>query len=367
MTSEVMKNTVRDLQLQNQYMLEEHVCTHFTRADPLSGQNVRHARKDEFPFVTIFSVKDNLGTQKYCSGSLISKRHVLTAAQCLPVLNQSIDKIKICVSLSDKTVCNAYGSNESIAYNEWSKKRGKKPEFDLNDIAIIKLTRDVDETDNVKLASISEEKKDQMYLKTLRLTGWADTVTKPTKDDQPILQTTAVKVMTNEKCELMNYKRNVTMSAYIQKVVLCTYADPYTVLDNVDVGGPLLHDERVVGVNVGKDIISLAHHDEETTVNMHMSTDYYRDFIHDVISVQNENAIPQIASNNSLQHSQEAHKMSSNKFELISENNGTESSSTVPTVPKIHSTAQPEISGSSKNDFVIQTGLLLVTLLIIAV
>lgn len=113
-----------------------------TNAGPLEGVNVLSANSTEFPFIASLGYMRSIVRLErfhFCTGTLITKKHVITAAHCLIHVNKNpFDVIIGDVDLRTANV--RYNVDSWITYDEWARSVGKERVFDNNDVAILTVT-----------------------------------------------------------------------------------------------------------------------------------------------------------------------------------------------------------------------------------
>ncbi|XP_011496169.1 PREDICTED: trypsin beta-like, partial [Ceratosolen solmsi marchali] len=162
-----------------------------------------------------------------------------------------------------------------ITYNLWAASQNRELEFDTNDIAIIKLLTQVNET--IIPALVSFDDNSNLVGLDAVIAGWG----KLTDGLNPnILHTVNVRIISRDDCETIAY-RVVQRYVYISERYLCTLAEPYALINSGDSGGPLIFGSFILGVNQGTcprtgTIIDIR------KANLHCGVDYYRMFINDL-------------------------------------------------------------------------------------
>ncbi|KAJ8688546.1 hypothetical protein QAD02_024341 [Eretmocerus hayati] len=248
----------------------------FSNAEPIMGPDVEVPKQGEFPFVVSIQIKDNDSNRDgthVCTGTLISQKHVLTAAHCLSAKNK-YNHFEILVGNTDWKKATRHFTNFWIDYNTWCEKRKKKiPEFHLNDLVILILTEKVE---NARPVHLSSKTNAQLYGLTAQIAGWGIS----NSGDVPSeMRKANLKILTNTRCE-EKYKYINEIEPRFHKATICTQAQPHAVATCGLAGGPLLYKNyKLVGITIGlcfKDVPL------SEQVNIHYGIDYFRDFIEDV-------------------------------------------------------------------------------------
>ncbi|XP_031845107.1 venom serine protease Bi-VSP [Nomia melanderi] len=181
-----------------------------------------------------------------CGGSLISSRHVLTAAHC--AVNSEIYTVRIGdlnlvrdddgahpidVDIEDKIIHPGYSTSAFI-----------------NDIAVLKLVRDVEFTDRIYPICLPVEepyRSSNFYRKFPFIAGWGALATSIPKSDD--LMEVQLPVVNNEDCKKAYTKfRN----AVIDDRVLCAgYIQGGKDACQGDSGGPLMYPKKFTFYQIG--------------------------------------------------------------------------------------------------------------------
>lgn len=125
------------------------------------------AQKDQFPYSVLLKYFSS-----FCSGALISDRHVLTAAHCLRNIRQG-NKIKIDVGFYHR-----YRAGGKILYSDkyWMHENFTMPSA-VYDIGIVELPEALVESDNIKWLQLSTKLNAESDFedKDVEVAGWGHT------------------------------------------------------------------------------------------------------------------------------------------------------------------------------------------------
>lgn len=114
------------------------------RGEAIQGVNVKDANENEFPFAVALSLVNN-GTNPipptvrvFCSGSLITRKHVLTAEHC--IIKKHVNEVEILVGSVNLNLCKAYDPKKFMTYQQWKYKVSNKFPLYYHDVAVITVT-----------------------------------------------------------------------------------------------------------------------------------------------------------------------------------------------------------------------------------
>ncbi|KAJ8664487.1 hypothetical protein QAD02_006149 [Eretmocerus hayati] len=251
----------------------------FLKAEPLAGGPVRIAKTNEFQSVVSIGKKHggpNLQLNQLCTGTVITKRHVLATARCLE--NKNANDLEVFGGSANISQCTKYSVMGWMNYNDFifhDKRRAfEQPDYN---IAIIMLSEPVDMV-KTKPALLASQNIGKYYSQTASTAGWGTTV----HELNPEMMHTA-NLLILSKSECVDATVNVTRrkEAILRDKIICTLIPP--VLSEVDAGGPLLYrNEILIAINMHfpfdyQWLLGLR-------VNFHISLSRYIDFIRAITS-----------------------------------------------------------------------------------
>lgn len=212
---------------------------------PLRGDNIvsfiiagMDAPLGSYPWqVAIYYTNKATGKETFhCGGSLIDKRHVLSAAHCFPSKEAETPSAYRIV-LGDNDRRNDDGSEQSV--NIKTIKNHEKfntPSGSLkNDISLLTLTEDAVYTDLVAPICLPNADEELLLGKTCRISGWGSIYHMSSKPDQ--LQEVTVPFVPHDVCQRQNDR---TRKVY--PTMLCTGFNDGSTFKSAchgDSGGPL--------------------------------------------------------------------------------------------------------------------------------
>ena len=107
----------------------------------MTGPGVRQVHGNEFPFVVSIGVISDRDAElnHICTGSLISRRHILTASHCMEDLKLGL--VQVSIGSSDLRAAEKFQVNWWITYDNWLEDNGIPDDLRLSDIAIITVNK----------------------------------------------------------------------------------------------------------------------------------------------------------------------------------------------------------------------------------
>ncbi|XP_011495577.1 PREDICTED: uncharacterized protein LOC105360382 [Ceratosolen solmsi marchali] len=253
----------------------------FPTVNALIGSEVRSAQSGDFSFLAAFrhvNLLDPHPTRNHiCTGSLITRSHVLSAAQCIE--NRSPNETVVIHGSNLLDYCAEYNIEWWITYTEWALYRNMFLDIVDHDVSVTKLTHPIEEQFQVgRLAPISIT---DAVDKFVRMAGWG--ISNQRQISRAILLGSA-RVLFNDDCERRIFDAS-GRAVMIGESHFCTHNSPFTLLKRGDFGGPVLYYNRIIGIN--KEVLpDLVNRYNPEKVNVHSNIHYYREFI---LYVSNEN------------------------------------------------------------------------------
>lgn len=108
-----------------------------SRVESLKGQKTIATRHGEFPFIATFQYYPE--GQNYCTGALITNKHVITAAHCVDYEEPAGIKILFEDANSQEIVI-AYSVLTWVTYNSWANRLNIPQGSVPHDIAIVQVS-----------------------------------------------------------------------------------------------------------------------------------------------------------------------------------------------------------------------------------
>ncbi|XP_011501471.1 PREDICTED: trypsin-like [Ceratosolen solmsi marchali] len=211
----------------------------------------------------------------FCAGTLISSQDVITAAQCLD--GKKAINLRVILGSVDLNFDGHYYVNYWVTYKNWAIKKNIVVDTDKHEIAIIRLSREVNS--QIKPAVISFLSHSEYVGKVAELAGWGIS----NDNEMPTtMETVKVEVLSNAECETRSERLGAPKCRFPARY-LFTAANPYAQLSSGDSGGPLLLNKQLIGVNHGTCLIpEQIFHSEK--INLHFGVMYYQHFITNILT-----------------------------------------------------------------------------------
>lgn len=182
------------------------------------------AQKNQLPWMVFLAIKIK-GEYTTCSGSIISRRNILTAAHCIQMSGTYPSRIVA-----------FYNTTEKLAGGSWRVDRMKAhPDFDetsfVNDVAILRVEQAFEFADDTRPICISLEPVD-IINKHVRVAGWGRL--QAGGPPQRLLHYTSLRVMPNDVC-MDKFGTN----GYNSTLQFCAYGEDTDACEG-DSGGPAI-------------------------------------------------------------------------------------------------------------------------------
>ncbi|XP_011495232.1 PREDICTED: trypsin epsilon-like [Ceratosolen solmsi marchali] len=237
------------------------------------GSNVRPATFGQFPYIVSLMNLKTFGSvplyMHFCTAALISKCHVISSAQC----TEKIIKNETKIHAGSLTLTNGrkYDIAWWINYNDWCQYKSRSPQFEINDIGIIKIDSMINDIrPGIFLLSNNRD----LYGKNAVIAGWGKNSNGNISNS---MMSAILEFISNETCEL-KIKYDIGKVIHIHERYLCTSAYYYILIQEGDYGGPVLSDDMIIGIN--KETNSLSDIPiQRRQINIHTGITYYLDFI----------------------------------------------------------------------------------------
>ncbi|XP_014235628.1 venom serine protease-like [Trichogramma pretiosum] len=237
---------------------------------PLTGHGLKVIENNDLPYVVLVAHRRH---GKICTGTLVTKYHIVTAAHCIRYENPT--DLEAIVRIPPYVESHKYPVSSSITYDQWTKFNNVNPRFPSNDIAVLSLEKPVED---IQIGSISF---DQPIAKAQVTTvGW-----RSCKKNCLFPQTFVTVnqfVEDPELCRKRLAKQNLNVIGKINAI--CTKIDGSTsaALECGDSGGPLL-DKQYMIVGIARSRCFSKNKNDFETFNVYTAISVYKQFLFESI------------------------------------------------------------------------------------
>jgi len=198
----------------------------------------RESQEGKFPWLVRLQINRYM-----CGGSLITLKHILTAAHCLMKENKpdelvDIRKIQVIFGEHDRTFFSKKNFRVSVSKAKIHESYKPDPYY-LNDIAIIELAREVNTTEFVRLICLPFGKTDEETSRRVIVAGWGYTIPGIKDQSQNVmarkLRMVELPLVSGTKCEAIYQKR-----LFNSKYQICAGGEKNKDSCGGDSGSPLM-------------------------------------------------------------------------------------------------------------------------------
>ncbi|XP_063244258.1 uncharacterized protein LOC134543278 [Bacillus rossius redtenbacheri] len=181
---------------------------------------------NEFPWVVAMYRRGRF----YCAGSLITRRHVLTAAHCVENINMK--DVRVSLGEHDRV-----SKAEAVTVERKVRAAAKHADFTLltfnHDVAVLELDSPVKLGATIRTACIPDHAEEDYSGRVAVVAGWGRVEEK--KPTSGMLRKVAVPIMTEEECKAAGYNE----TRITQNMICAGYSEGKKDACQGDSGGPL--------------------------------------------------------------------------------------------------------------------------------
>ena len=172
-----------------------------------------NAISKQFPYQVLLKRTFANSKNSYCSGIILNEQWILTVAHCLDGHQKNGRSFKVDVIAGDinfEPAENENSSRQSVRAKTWHQHKdytGKPPYKD--DIALIKLSRNLTFNDYVQASNITEERSQESEAgSSCTVSGWGKT---EWTTRAAVLQWATITRLANEQCEKLYFEKGENM------------------------------------------------------------------------------------------------------------------------------------------------------------